>query len=162
MTASENTDCCVFPVYRVLGIVSAAAVMLKPAQEVNKTLDRKRNILAAAGMLDDEQERRGAVCPGTTRVVDLRTGKFADEVDPDKYDQRKAAKDPAVRSLTAEQDLAKISRREELRAGLSGGGRAGRHRQNHSADPRLRPVVHTVRFYRPGSRRQYRRGPGLL
>ena len=34
-------------------IVSTAAVMLKPAQEANKTLDRKRNILAAAGMLDD-------------------------------------------------------------------------------------------------------------
>ena len=34
-------------------IVSAAAVMLKPAQEINKTLDRKRNILAAAGMMDD-------------------------------------------------------------------------------------------------------------
>ena len=32
-------------------VVSAAAVVLKPAQEVNKTLDRKRNILAAAGML---------------------------------------------------------------------------------------------------------------
>ncbi len=32
--------------------VSAAAVMLQPVQEVNKTLDRKRNILAAAGMLD--------------------------------------------------------------------------------------------------------------
>ena len=34
-------------------IVSTAAVLLKPAQEANKTLDRKRNILAAAGMLDD-------------------------------------------------------------------------------------------------------------
>ncbi|HBQ39968.1 MAG TPA: Na(+)-translocating NADH-quinone reductase subunit C, partial [Halieaceae bacterium] len=32
-------------------VVSTAAVMLKPAQEANKTLDRKRNILAAAGML---------------------------------------------------------------------------------------------------------------
>ena len=32
-------------------VVSAAAVLLKPVQEVNKTLDRKRNILAAAGML---------------------------------------------------------------------------------------------------------------
>ena len=29
----------------------SAVVMLKPVQEVNKALDRKRNILAAAGML---------------------------------------------------------------------------------------------------------------
>ena len=34
-------------------IVSTAAVVLKPAQEANKTLDRKRNILAAAGMLQE-------------------------------------------------------------------------------------------------------------
>ena len=36
-------------------IVSAAAVILQPAQEANKSLDRKRNILAAAGMLDDNK-----------------------------------------------------------------------------------------------------------
>jgi Na+-transporting NADH:ubiquinone oxidoreductase subunit C len=34
-------------------IVSTAAVLLKPTQEINKTLDRKRNILAAAGMLQE-------------------------------------------------------------------------------------------------------------
>ena len=34
-------------------VVSTAAVILKPAQEANKDLDRKRNILAAAGMLEE-------------------------------------------------------------------------------------------------------------
>lgn len=94
--------------------VSSAAVMLKPAQEINKTLDRKRNILAAAGMLDESKTVEEQFSQVSTRVVDLRNGKFADDdVDPDKYDQRKAAKDPAESiKLTAAQDLAKVSRRE--------------------------------------------------
>ncbi|GIS02471.1 MAG: hypothetical protein CM15mP103_10220 [Gammaproteobacteria bacterium] len=33
-------------------VVSTAAVLLKPAQQANKTLDLKRNILMAAGLLD--------------------------------------------------------------------------------------------------------------
>jgi Na+-transporting NADH:ubiquinone oxidoreductase subunit C len=94
-------------------IVSTAAVVLKPAQEVNKTLDRKRNILAAAGMLQEGVSVEEQFEQVSARVVDLRTGRFADDVDPDKFDQRKAAKDPASSErLTAEQDLANISRRE--------------------------------------------------
>jgi len=94
-------------------IVASAAVILKPAQEVNKTLDRKRNILAAAGMLDDSRGVEEQFAQVTTRVVDLRTGKFVDDVDPQEYDQRKAAKDPAASEpLTTEQDIAKIARRE--------------------------------------------------
>lgn len=93
--------------------VSSAAVLLKPAQEINKTLDRKRNILAAAGMLEEGKSVEEQFAKVTTRVVDLRTGKFTDDVDPAKYDQRKAAKDPSESTaLTAEQDQAKISRRE--------------------------------------------------
>jgi Na+-transporting NADH:ubiquinone oxidoreductase subunit C len=94
-------------------IVSTAAVVLKPDQEVNKSLDRKRNILAAAGMLDSTKEVEEQFAEITTRVVDLRTGRFVDGIDPDKYIQLKAAKDPASSdALSAEQDVAKISRRE--------------------------------------------------
>jgi Na+-transporting NADH:ubiquinone oxidoreductase subunit C len=94
-------------------IVSTAAVVLKPAQEANKTLDRKRNILAAAGMLDESRGVEEQFSQVTTRIVDLRTGQFADDVDAAKYDQRRAAKDSgASEVLTAEQDQAKISRRE--------------------------------------------------
>lgn len=95
-------------------VVSTAAVVLKPAQEANKALDRKRNILAAAGMLQEGmsvEEQFGQV---TARVVDLRTGQFSEDVSPDNYDQRKAAKDPkASERLNADQDIAKISRRED-------------------------------------------------
>ncbi len=60
-------------------LLSAAVVMLKPVQEANKTLDRKRNILAAAGMLVEGKSVEEQFTHVQTRVVDLRTGKFADE-----------------------------------------------------------------------------------
>ena len=62
-------------------IVSTAAVVLKPAQEANKTLDRKRNILAAAGMLQEGVSVEDQFQQVTARVVDMRTGRFADDVD---------------------------------------------------------------------------------
>ena len=94
-------------------IVSTAAVLLKPAQEANKSLDKKRNILQAAGMLEPDVSIEEQFASVDTRVVDLRTGKFADDVDPERYDQRKAAKDPAQSlKLESDQDVAKISRRE--------------------------------------------------
>jgi len=88
-------------------------VVLKPAQEANKSLDKKRNILEAAGMLDESRGVEEQFAQVATRVVDLRTGKYVDDVDPAGYDQRKAAKDPGQSvALTTEQDIAKIRRRE--------------------------------------------------
>jgi Na+-transporting NADH:ubiquinone oxidoreductase subunit C len=96
-------------------IVSTAAVSLKPAQEANKTLDRKRNILAAAGMFDESKTVDEQFSSVSTRLVDLRTGKFTEEVDGASYDQRKAAKDPGMsETLSSEQDLAGVGRRENF------------------------------------------------
>ena len=94
-------------------VVSTAAVVLKPAQEANKSLDKKRNILAAAGMLEPGVSVEEQFASVTPRIVDLRTGRFNNDIDPEKFDQRKAAKDPEKsEKLSAEQDIAKISRRE--------------------------------------------------
>ncbi|MEH6589706.1 MAG: Na(+)-translocating NADH-quinone reductase subunit C [Halioglobus sp.] len=94
-------------------IVSTAAVVLKPAQEANKSLDRKRNILAAAGMLDENIGVDEQFQSVTSRIVDLRTGKFSDDVDPEQYDQRKAARDPSQsKALDDSADIAKVKRRE--------------------------------------------------
>jgi len=94
-------------------IVSTAAVMLKPAQEANQALDRKRNILAAAGMLEEGRSIDEQFAQIDTRIVDLRTGKFSDDLDVDSYDQRAAAKDPSLSvKLSGDQDPAKILRRE--------------------------------------------------
>ncbi|MEZ5482390.1 MAG: Na(+)-translocating NADH-quinone reductase subunit C [Porticoccaceae bacterium] len=94
-------------------LVATAAVMLRPAQQANKALDKKTNILAAAGLLNTDvsiEEQFEAV---STRVVDINSGKFSDAVDPAVYDQRKAAKDPALSTkLSAENDLAKIGSQE--------------------------------------------------
>lgn len=94
-------------------VVATAAVSLKPAQEANKSLDRKRNILAAAGLLKEGESVEKQFAQVTTKVVDLRTGKFTDEVEPARYDQKKAAKDPAMStSLSDAEDVAKIGSRE--------------------------------------------------
>lgn len=94
-------------------VVSTAAVMLKPAQQANQALDRKRNILAAAGILEQGSSVEEQFAKIDTRVVDLRSGRFTDAVDPGDYDQRAAAKDPALSvKLAGEDDPAKILRRE--------------------------------------------------
>ncbi|TQV81348.1 Na(+)-translocating NADH-quinone reductase subunit C [Exilibacterium tricleocarpae] len=95
-------------------VVSTAAVLLRPAQVANKAQDFKRNILQAAGMRDESVAVEEQFAEITTRVVDLSTGRFTDAVDPDKYDQRKAAKDPALSErLNPDDDIAKISRLEK-------------------------------------------------
>lgn len=96
-------------------IVSTAAVLLKPAQEANVEQDKKRNILAAAGMLvagaDIDQQFELI----TARVVDMRTGRFSDEALSAGYEQIKAAKDPAQSKAVAEQaDIAKVRRVENF------------------------------------------------
>jgi Na+-transporting NADH:ubiquinone oxidoreductase subunit C len=94
-------------------IVSGAVVILQPIQESNKALDRKRNILAAAGLLEEGRSVEEQFKQVQTRIVDLRSGEFTDEVSEDTYDQRKAAKDASTSAaLKRDQDIAKIGRRE--------------------------------------------------
>lgn len=96
-------------------VVASAAVLLKPAQVANKAQDRKANILAAAGMLEagssiDEQFKQI-----TTRIVDLRSGKFTEEMSGEKFEQMKVAKNPDTSiNLSGSEDLAKIKRRENF------------------------------------------------
>jgi len=97
-------------------IVSTAAVGLRAKQELNQELDRKSNILAVADLfepgMDVQKEFSQAV---TAKVVDLETGEYTDEVDPEKYDGYQASKDPAQsRTLSGEQDRAGISRQEKF------------------------------------------------
>lgn len=94
-------------------VVSIAAVGLKPAQLHNKALDKQRNILEAAGLL----EQAGDDIAGTyqkyieARLVDLSTGNYVTDMDANAYDQRKAAKTPGSNiELTGEQDVASIKR----------------------------------------------------
>lgn len=93
-------------------VVSSAAVILRPTQEVNKLLDLKTNILASAGLLQEGVSIETQFEQISTRVVDLQTGEFTNAVDVATYDQRKASKDPALsKALDPKQDPAKIKRR---------------------------------------------------
>lgn len=94
-------------------IVSAASVMLKPAQLENKRRDFNKNILQAAGIYDPAQSVAEQFKQVEVKVIDLRTGKFTDEVDPASFDQRAASKDPKLsEALAKEEDIAGIKRQE--------------------------------------------------
>ena len=96
-------------------VVASSAVLLRPMQQANKDLDRKTNILAAAGLLKEGVSVDSQFEDITVRAVDLNTGKFTDSVDVATYNQRKASKDPAQsEELDTKTDLAKISRRANV------------------------------------------------
>ena len=93
-------------------VVSSAAVLLRPLQFENAALDRKRNIVEVAGLLGSDGNVREAFQRVEPRVVDLESGQFAEDIDPLKYDQRKAAKDPTrSTALSKDEDIASIGRR---------------------------------------------------
>lgn len=95
-------------------VVSSAAVLLRPLQIENAALDRKRNIVEVAGLLGSDGDVEAAFKRVEARVVNLETGEFAEDVDPARYDQRKAAKDPKRSSaLSRDEDIASISRRAQ-------------------------------------------------
>lgn len=94
-------------------LVSTAAVTLRPLQQANAAIDKQRNILEIAGMLREGASIDELFSGIEARVVDLDSGEFVDDLDPDSYDQRKAARDPAEsRALTRDEDVASIRRRE--------------------------------------------------
>ncbi|MCH5378279.1 MAG: Na(+)-translocating NADH-quinone reductase subunit C [Planctomycetes bacterium] len=97
-------------------MVSTAAVLLRPAQERNKLLERKRNILQVAGLYTPDKPLEELFKQVETRIVDLNTGRFVDSsvVDPQTYNQRTAARDLATSERIPEaEDIAGIGRREE-------------------------------------------------
>jgi len=92
-------------------VVSAAAVILKPKQVANKDLDRKSNILAAAGLMEQGKSVDELFAQITTKVVDMETGMFTDAVDGATFDIQKASKDPALsEALERSEDIASIKR----------------------------------------------------
>ncbi|RDL43172.1 Na(+)-translocating NADH-quinone reductase subunit C [Marinomonas piezotolerans] len=102
--------------------VAGAAVGLKPIQQENRDLDRKRNILAAAQMLQPGESVDEVFATVEKRLVNLNTGRFATEaelkeagVNVDSYVQQAAAKDPALStSLKGGNDPAGIKRRAKF------------------------------------------------
>ncbi len=99
-------------------VVAGSAVGLKPIQEQQKRLDKQRNILDVAGLLEPgmsgeavQEVYQQRVIP---KLVDLATGKVLDK-DPANFDSVSAVKDPQQSiNLTPEQDKAGIRKRANL------------------------------------------------
>ena len=95
-------------------VVSSSAVSLKERQTVNATLDKQKNVLYAAGLMDPEEkaseeevvERFANV---EMKVIDLKTGEELPDVDPLTFDQRKEAMG-ADTSHAAPNNLSRIQR----------------------------------------------------
>lgn len=123
-------------------LVSVTAVVLRPRQNRNKELERKKNILLAAGLYDEKAG--GVVIDGSPRpqlsipdlfeksterpyvesqIINLETGEPIDEETKEqieaafgsleKYDQKKAANNPAFsETIGGGKDVANVKRRE--------------------------------------------------
>lgn len=93
-------------------LVSTAAIKLKPLQEKNKALSTKKNILQAAGLMEEGKNVDQLFKKIQVKIVDLASGEFDDSIDAAKYDQKAAAKDPARSiQIASDQNIAKIGRR---------------------------------------------------
>ena len=91
-------------------VVSFAAVNLKSIQEVNKAIDKQKNILQVAGVYYEGIDVNKTFSSFQPLVVDLNSGKFTDKFDPSIFDDKKAAQDPLL-SVSLENDPASIGRR---------------------------------------------------
>ena len=93
-------------------LISTAAVSLKPLQVANRDLDRKRIILEVTKLMRAGPSIDELFKQVEPKVVDLATGKYVDSIDPNQYDQRKAAKDPLQSvAISQDRDIAHIKRR---------------------------------------------------
>lgn len=80
-------------------MVSSVAVALKETQEKNKALDKKKNILTCAGLIEkgaDEATITEAFSKIEQIMIDMSTGEEVD-IDPKTYDSRKAVKNSETR-----------------------------------------------------------------
>ncbi len=96
-------------------LVSVATTTLRPIQERNEALLRYRNVVSLTGLAGpnaDDDTVFEVVAQLDARVVDLESGEFAADLDPDTIDSRTAVID-ANRStaIPAEQDVARLGRR---------------------------------------------------
>jgi len=93
-------------------VVAGAAVMLRPIQESNAALDRKRNIVQVAGLLAENGDVEAAFENVASRMVNLETGKFSTDIDGSTYDQYAASRNPDMSiALDKSEDIAGIGRR---------------------------------------------------
>jgi len=72
-------------------LVAGTAIWLRPKFQDNQELNRQRNILAAAGLLMPNKSVAESFEQVESRVVDLQTGEYARDVDPERVVNARAA-----------------------------------------------------------------------
>lgn len=104
-------------------VVSGTAVILKPRQDENRTLDRNKNILTAAGLFVTGENSNADIdalfSQFSPRIVDLTRGVLLEPaeleqlgIDIETYDQRLAINDPQLsEAIAPELDQADVKRR---------------------------------------------------
>ncbi len=110
------------PFYSVLvlafacsALVAAAAVGLRPLQDANRSLDQKKNILAAAGIYQINKPVAEQFESIEARIIELGSGKFVDpgKIDPASFNQLATAlSDNSGKELDKSIDIAGIRRLE--------------------------------------------------
>jgi Na+-transporting NADH:ubiquinone oxidoreductase subunit C len=95
--------------------VAGSAVALKEKQDANKRLDKQKKVLSVAGLIEEgasptpqevEQLFSDRI---VAKAVDIEKGVYADGIDAESFDQRKASKDPST-SVEAPDNGAKVAR----------------------------------------------------
>jgi Na+-transporting NADH:ubiquinone oxidoreductase subunit C len=101
-------------------LVSSSAVGLRGFQEANGRLDKQKNVLIAAGIFDTKTNTSDQIDQLFESIekelIDLETGQPADSsvVDPQRYDERAASRDPALsQPIDSEKDPPAIRQREK-------------------------------------------------
>ncbi len=100
-------------------LVSLVSVGLRPLQESNRALERKKNILLAAGLLHGETNTKDILTLFSQvepRIIDLATGTFIspDTLDPKTFDQLASTNNPQLsKPLAKDKDIAGLQRLEK-------------------------------------------------
>jgi Na+-transporting NADH:ubiquinone oxidoreductase subunit C len=93
-------------------VVAASFVLLRPLQDFNRALDKRRNILIAAGLLPAGRNVDvNAIFEAKVkaRVIDVASGSYVDSINPETFDERQAAREPSTSVAVApERDIARI------------------------------------------------------
>lgn len=96
-------------------LVSAAAVLLKPAQEANQARYRHKIVLEVAGLYDADTDIEKTFSAIDARLVELASGDYETTLDARSFDAAAALSDPELSvDIPPQFDLAGIQRRATI------------------------------------------------
>ena len=96
-------------------VISFAAVSLKEKQEANVLRDKQQTILAAAGLLKEQESVDQIFASISEKIINLDTGDYDFTIDLSSYSQKDYSKNELTsKTLVPKEDIAVIKRRENF------------------------------------------------